>query len=843
MASLMLDVNPDLKPEDIQKVLKLTAGDVAPGHDSALGAGYINAEAALDFVSTNDIHHYEVSTANNVEVIDVQPVFPNENTTVELKGYDQSSMPIHPQMQITSAQLKKAVLRVDFNEELISQPDVWLRYNGTSGAPISLERVSFSKYPVNNYDRYAKSVEITNVDNEGFDVEMYIWDYQQYDYVPKKLDQAGYYPNINQDGAITIAFSIVGSPLSHFHQDHTFTSSETINTSTYTGTTTINPSRTVTIQSGASVAMSDEIVMHEAFWSNTTVYGELRVDGTLTIDSGTNIEGGRIRVRDGGKVIILEGTTSDATRFLVDSGGEIEIRPGADLRFDPDQGFTIYGHAYFNGGSGFGYIYLQQTGSSGGWSGVQFQPGSSGYLNYCDIRHANNGVYANGASPEITNSKIKNNNTGVYFGYASMSIEYSKLNNNSTGIASIYSDIHLVGNEIFGNSLRGIQMVGATVNTMYFNVLANNPTGINALSPGVVSFSNNDFWTYHDPGFHISAANNAWVYGQNNWYGSSSPSASNFTTSSGGFISYNPASTSQNACHIWTPSNLQCDPVSPKVAGGYQTEAESEINEQDLYEVLVLLAEKETEEALVHLERLYKEAESFKLRSTILHVMAKAWQQQGRVQDFSNYMDRQIRSSLSNTDRLYAVIMDLESQFLIRGGNYKQAVKNYEYINEFFSEDSMLHQNALFGLGYIHFNRLGSVHQGARYFGELMVRYPDFELAKHIDHMYGKQIAEGVERARKKLAEETPDKLTLHRNYPNPYNPVTTIQFELPEQVDVRLTVYDILGRRVAVLVSDKMTAGTHTVQFDASNLASGVYIYRMTTPEFSKTRRMTVIK
>lgn len=92
-------------------------------------------------------------------------------------------------------------------------------------------------------------------------------------------------------------------------------------------------------------------------------------------------------------------------------------------------------------------------------------------------------------------------------------------------------------------------------------------------------------------------------------------------------------------------------------------------------------------------------------------------------------------------------------------------------------------------------------------------------------------------------ASEIPDIYILSQNYPNPFNPTTIIEFALPEANDVRLMVYDILGRRVARLVDEIMQPGYHKVKFDASHLASGMYIYQIQAGEFTKTRKLTLLK
>ena len=88
-----------------------------------------------------------------------------------------------------------------------------------------------------------------------------------------------------------------------------------------------------------------------------------------------------------------------------------------------------------------------------------------------------------------------------------------------------------------------------------------------------------------------------------------------------------------------------------------------------------------------------------------------------------------------------------------------------------------------------------------------------------------------------------PTEAKLHQNYPNPFNPVTVISYQIPSSSDVRLEVFDMLGRRVAVLVDDRVVSGHHEVNFDASNLASGMYIYQLRTDNYTLSNRMMLIK
>ena len=88
-----------------------------------------------------------------------------------------------------------------------------------------------------------------------------------------------------------------------------------------------------------------------------------------------------------------------------------------------------------------------------------------------------------------------------------------------------------------------------------------------------------------------------------------------------------------------------------------------------------------------------------------------------------------------------------------------------------------------------------------------------------------------------------PEEYVLHSPYPNPFNPATTLTFDLPQAGDVSLVVYDVSGREVARLFDGFKTAGSHEVTFDASHLSSGIYFARLVTVDFQQTRKLLLVK
>ncbi|MFZ1979439.1 MAG: T9SS type A sorting domain-containing protein, partial [Bacteroidota bacterium] len=90
---------------------------------------------------------------------------------------------------------------------------------------------------------------------------------------------------------------------------------------------------------------------------------------------------------------------------------------------------------------------------------------------------------------------------------------------------------------------------------------------------------------------------------------------------------------------------------------------------------------------------------------------------------------------------------------------------------------------------------------------------------------------------------EIPVSLSLLQNYPDPFNPTTTISFTIPSRSSVSLKIFDILGREVATIVSQELPAGTYSRQWNAAKMSSGIYFYRLQAGSFTQTKRLVLLK
>ena len=133
-----------------------------------------------------------------------------------------------------------------------------------------------------------------------------------------------------------------------------------------------------------------------------------------------------------------------------------------------------------------------------------------------------------------------------------------------------------------------------------------------------------------------------------------------------------------------------------------------------------------------------------------------------------------------------------------------------------------------------------------------IVVFPDFDLGGrtqdniiYFDNIsFSSSNSVGVDNR----SEIYPQRFALEQNFPNPFNPSTTIRYELPEDGLVNVTIYDMMGRQVSTLVSSQQAAGYKSIQWNATNdfgkpVSAGVYLYKIQAGEFVQTKKMVLLK
>ena len=112
----------------------------------------------------------------------------------------------------------------------------------------------------------------------------------------------------------------------------------------------------------------------------------------------------------------------------------------------------------------------------------------------------------------------------------------------------------------------------------------------------------------------------------------------------------------------------------------------------------------------------------------------------------------------------------------------------------------------------------------------------------------GELTVPSAERFTLELKAVVPATFTLHQNFPNPFNPITSLRYDLPEQAQVTLTIYDLMGREITQLVNTAQEAGYKSVQWNATDIygkpvSAGVYLYQIRAGGFVQTRKMVLLK
>jgi len=577
--------------------------------------------------------------------------------------------------------------------------------------------------------------------------------------------------------------------------------------------------------------------------------------------------------------ITLTYTTAVNSNTTIVSGVILTIQNGANLSFTNGASLTVNGTLTAVGTSA-NHITFDRSGTSGTWGGIVFNSGSSGSIEYCNISHATTGINSSYTLPMIRHNTITNNIYGIYvsnIGTVSNEISYNTIQANTSrgiclytaspkiysnvisgnayyGISTYQSSPYLYGNTITGHSLGGLnfsyyssaKLVPWNAYGYYWgrgnNKIKNNTgNGISASYMSNLYLGSSPYGGYNsicnNTGTELSAYYNCAVTAQLNWWGAYPPNSSEF---------YPYQSTIDYTNALQTDPNP--DPEQGMVRGSNGISNSSTINsaKSDLDKAYGLQLEGKFDEAIAVYDS-YINANSTDSKSALALVRIDECYKLSGKQGAAAYLDNTIKTKANKNNELDAVSLELKNQYLIQEKKYEEAVTNFNELAKKFKANKDVEKHSLFNAGYVYLTYLNDYKNATDKFAELAAKYPDDELVSESAYLLGNLDANNQQKLASPNTSQSdlpvPTDYALDQNYPNPFNPATTISYQLPKSGSVTLKIFDMLGKEVMTLVNEQKEMGRYTVQFDASSLASGMYVYQLRVNDYTSTKKMLLLK
>ena len=513
---------------------------------------------------------------------------------------------------------------------------------------------------------------------------------------------------------------------------------------------------------------------------------------------------------------------------ILPAGDTWNLQPGVTLSFAP--GYTLIVNGTLNAaGNSSNNITFTRSGSSGSWGGIQFNSGSSGNLDYCSIQNAGNGIYCYNSSPTIKHSTIDNNSgTGLYLNY--------------------YSSPVLVGNNFRFNSSYGIRCESYSSPNLTdngypgSNVIRNNSSGGVLASyysnPNLLGYMTYGNSVFDNTGYEIAASSNCTINARKVFWGT----GPTFSATGGSSIDTTGAlpNNTNGGRNIVADnsSSLSNQAISLKVVA------------DDLSLALDKQKDKKYDEAILLFLEVFKNNKGVLLGKYALSKIEECYTQAGK-KDYLDYSKREIKPQLKEGSETYVEALELETHQMVNLGLYKEAIGNLQTILKKYNLNSEIDKNTLFTLGAVYSLYYGDKENANKYFDELKRKYSGDEMLENIERilsvgMIAPEYLAQAPVATPEIAINGEKEVVAEEfvsNYPNPFNPTTKISFRLKESGKVSLKVYDVLGKEVANLADGVFETGKHEATFNGSNLASGIYFYRLVTPNGTITKKMMLMK
>ena len=489
--------------------------------------------------------------------------------------------------------------------------------------------------------------------------------------------------------------------------------------------------------------------------------------------------------------LVLKGSHTFSSAFTVPSGKTIELVSGSNVTFSG--GLTVNGNLITNGASltfagGTGLIINGSATCTGTtftgswWSGISSNNAYYPSFSNCNINYATNGVNTNNCYVTLNGCRITNNYYGTFFtNYGLGEILHTGFNNNYDAVnGDINSDPIITPSNSFRGSTHYDIYSTAWMLTATDNYWANKKVTNNVDATGDLNY---------DPYPKLSESKES--------------------------ISETPMFKKTNVSIIST---------------------KNESNEL-FYKARLFFKERKYDTALSNFKTIADNySDSLVGRSAIVfieYILDKT----AKGSEISVMLD----SYASKKGRIAPFAAYRKGYIYFRIGEYQKALDIMKSVT-FAKDDIEMEKVRLLDLGIINYDCLDKKSEGLKYFNELVTKYPDDRLSEKVCTFYG--IKKGSKDNNKNYANSVNiTETVLLSNYPNPFNPSTVIKYNIAENTNVTLKVFDVLGKEVTTLVNEYKTKGAYDVKFNGTGLASGLYFYQLKAGNTNQIMKMILTK
>jgi parallel beta-helix repeat protein len=553
-----------------------------------------------------------------------------------------------------------------------------------------------------------------------------------------------------------------------------------------------------------------------------------------TTHSGTLSNYPKTWIGAGGKAHTITGNVT------VNTGVTLTISPASVIGVISGTSLIVNGTLTANGSTSstpITFDFISPNSSTN--NGIKFNSGSSGTISYCRILHADRGIYENGVSVNISNSAIKNCTNGLYLYNSSPTIQNNNIHDNTFGIYLVSSSPYLYNNYIKNNSSIGVDCISSS-NPKFGNGATQGKNDITGNANGVFCWNNSAPMLGKnspvDGGINnlVNTSSNVYsfsssvVYACNNWWGSTTPA--NFKIYGSGNVVSSP--------YLLSSVTIPAPPLSKSGGNLYASEVSDIPLLGELDKAYELISKNNLTEARKICLNLVTNYPDYSVSYNALNLLKEIYPASeiaAAKNMYKSLFNKKEKKDLYAMAGLILADMDKENKLKLiddvidsyKNESAAELALFDKFICYYFEKEDK--QNALAVLKEL--DELLPLSQGAveahRILGD--------------DEYYSIKI--NREQPLQKTSEQTPIQYALSDNYPNPFNPTTSIEYQIPQEGLVTLRIFDVVGREVATLVNQHNKPGKYNVEFDATNLSSGMYIYQLKANDFISTKKMMLLK